>query len=77
MCHSGVSRCQSTPVSLLANQFNVQSVLHGQMSLAAVNQIYVIHEAIWLQKSKGLLNDCFENVNICHCKNRGDRTLWQ
>ena len=36
----------TTPVSLLENEFNVRSVLHGQVSLAAVNQSYVIHEAI-------------------------------
>ena len=34
------------PVSLLANEFDVRSVLHGQVSLAAVNQICEIHEAI-------------------------------
>ena len=43
-------RCGSlaitTPVSLLANEFNVRSVLHGQVSLAAVNQICVIHETM-------------------------------
>ena len=43
-------RCGSlsitTPVSLLVNEFDVRSVLHGQVSLAAVNQIYVIHEAV-------------------------------
>ena len=32
----------TTPVSLLTNEF----VLHGQVSLAAVNQICVIHEAM-------------------------------
>ena len=36
----------TTPVSLLANEFDVGSVLHRQVSLAAVNQIYVIHEAM-------------------------------
>ena len=44
------SRCRSlsitTPVSLLANEFDVRSLLHRQMSLAAVSQIYVIHEAM-------------------------------
>ena len=30
-------------VSLLANEFDVRSVLHGQESLADVNQIYLIH----------------------------------
>ena len=43
-------RCGSlsitTQVSLLANEFNVQSILHRQMSLAAVNQMCVIHEAM-------------------------------
>ena len=36
----------TTPVSHLANEFDVRSLLHGQVSLAAVNQIYVIHEAM-------------------------------
>ena len=35
-----------TPVSLLANEFDVRSILHGQVSLAAVNQISVVHEAM-------------------------------
>ena len=39
-------RCASSPVSLLANEIDVRSVLHGQVSLAAVNQIYVIHETM-------------------------------
>ena len=49
-------RCGSlsitTSVSLLANEFDVRSVLHK-----AVNQICVIHEAMNIK-------DCFENVNI-------------
>ena len=53
------------PISLLANEFDVQSVLHGQVSLAAINLIYVIHEAMnGCKKSKDSLKDCFENVNI-------------
>ena len=36
----------TTPLSLLANEFDVRSVLHGQVSLAAVNQICAIHEAM-------------------------------
>ena len=36
----------STLVSLLANEYDVRSELHGQVSLAAVNQICVVHEAI-------------------------------
>ena len=42
----GGSLSITTPVSLLANEFDFRRVLHGQVSLAAVNQIYVIHEAI-------------------------------
>ena len=66
--HVGL-RCGSlsitTPVSLLANEFNVRSVLHGQVSLAAVNQIYIFHEAMnGCKKSKDSLKACFENINI-------------
>ena len=45
---SGVARCQSQhhAVSLLANEFDVRSILHGQVRLTAVNQICVIHEAM-------------------------------
>ena len=45
-CDSGMARSITTPVSLLANEFNAQSVLHGQVRLVAVNQICVIHEAM-------------------------------
>ena len=46
----------------------VRGVLHGQVSLAAVNQICVIHEAMnGCEKSKESLKDCFENVNIPKC----------
>ena len=41
-CDSGVAQCQSQ----LANEFDVGSVLHGQVSLAAVSQICVIHETM-------------------------------
>ena len=34
------------PVSLLANEFDVRSILHGQVSLAAVNEIRVVHETM-------------------------------
>ena len=65
-------RCGSlsitTPVSLLANEFDVRSVLHGQVSSAAVNQIYVIHEAMnGCKKSKDSLKACFENVKLLNC----------
>ena len=36
----------TTLVSLLANEFDVRRVLHGQVSLAAVDQFVVIHEAL-------------------------------
>ena len=43
-------RCGSlsitTPVPLLANEFDVRSALHGQVSLAAVNQVCVVHGAM-------------------------------
>ena len=53
------------PVSLLANELDLRSVLHGQVSLAAVNQIYFFHEAMnGCKKSKDALKACFENVNI-------------
>ena len=43
-------RCRSmsitTPESLLANAFDVRSILNGQLSLAVVNHMCVIHEAM-------------------------------
>ena len=68
-CYARATRCGSmsitTPVSLLAIELNVRSVLHGQVSLAAVDHICVIHEVMnGCKKSKGSLKDCFENVNI-------------
>ena len=60
-------RCGSlsltTPVSLLANEFDVRSVWRGQVSLVAANQTCAIHEA--MNGCKNL--DCFENVNIRAC----------
>ena len=53
----------TTPVSILANEFDVRGVLYGQVSVAAVNQIRVIHEAMNGCKTVSL-KDCFENVNI-------------
>ena len=44
----------AAPDSLLVNEFDVRSKLHGQFSLAAVNQICVIHEA---------MNGC-KNLNV-------------
>ena len=35
-----------TPVSFLVNEFDVQSVMHGQVSLGAINQICVNEEAL-------------------------------
>ena len=57
-------RCGSlsitTPVSFQANKFDVQSMIHGQVRLAAVNHIYVFHEVM---NSCKILKVCFENVN--------------
>ena len=52
-------------MSLLANEFDGRSVLHGHMHLAAVNQI--LCRALGyerLQNSKDSLKACFENINI-------------
>ena len=54
----------TTPVSLLANELDVQSVMHRQVSLAAVNQICVIHEAMNRCKTLNSIKHCTENVNI-------------
>ena len=37
---------RATQVSLLVNELDVGSILHGQVNLAAVNQICVIHGAM-------------------------------
>ena len=49
----------TAPVSLLANEFVVRSVLHGQVSLAAVNQLCVIHEVMNGFKN---IKDCLEII---------------
>ena len=36
----------TTPASSLTNEFDVRSVLHGQVSLAAVDQVLVFYEAM-------------------------------
>ena len=46
MCASGVACCQSQQLLHLADEFDVRSVLHRQVSLAAVNHIYVFHKAM-------------------------------
>ena len=58
----------TTPVSLLANEFDVRSVLHGQVSLAALSQICVIHVAMnGCKNLKIHYKASFENVNIVLC----------
>ena len=53
----------TTPLSLLVNAFDVRSVMHWQVSLAAVNQICVIHEAVnGSEHIKITLKYCFEKV---------------
>ena len=42
----GGSLSMSIPASLVTNEFKVRSLLHGQVSLTAVNQICVFHEAL-------------------------------
>ena len=60
-----VNGANNRPVSLQANEVDVQSALHRPMSLAAVSHICVFHEVMtaWSQKSKYSLKACFENVN--------------
>ena len=46
-CDSYVALCQSQhQCHFWANEFDVRSGLHGQVSLAAVNQSSVIHEVM-------------------------------
>ena len=60
-CDSGVARCQSQHQCL----FWRMSELHGQVSLAAVNQILCCSRGYeCLQKSKDSLKACFENENM-------------
>ena len=57
-CDSGVAHCQSQhQYHFWLMSSMVRSVLHGQVSLAAVNQICVIHEA---------MNSC-KNLKIIKC----------
>ena len=54
------ARAITTPVSHLANEFDIRSELHGQVGLAAVNKIVCRSRGYQrLQKSKDLLKDCF------------------
>ena len=55
----------TAPLSHLANEFNVRSKLHGQVSLQLSIKFCVVYEAMnGCKKSKGSLKACFENVNI-------------
>ena len=45
MCEYNLSGVP-TPVSLQAKEFDVQSVLHRQVSLAAANHIYIFHDVM-------------------------------
>ena len=50
------------------NEFDVRRELHGQVCLAAVNQILCRSQGYErLQNSKNSLKACFENVNIANC----------
>ena len=50
------------PVPLLTNEFDVLSILHGQMSLAAVNQICVIKGL--LRKGKYKRDDLLNSLHV-------------
>ena len=52
-------------MSHLANEFDVRSRLHGQVSLAALGQLFVVHEAMNRCKNLNIsLKACLENVNM-------------
>ena len=51
-CNPGVAHCQSQHLTLLVNEFDVQRVLHGQLSVAAVNHIYVFNEVMKCCKNR-------------------------
>ena len=55
-------RYGSLLVSLLANKFNVHSVLHGQVSLAAVDHSYVFYEVMSCKKK------CYDSLRLWKCK---------
>ena len=61
------SLSSTTPMSHLANEFDVRRDLHEQMSLAVVNQT-LCHSYGYkqLRNSKDSLKACFENINIKH-----------
>ena len=68
----------TTPVSHLANEFDVRSELQGQMRLAAVNQILSNSRGYErFQKSEDSLKDCFLDLNITISKSTqiGKNTL--
>ena len=60
----------TTPVSHLANEFDVRSELHGLVSLAAFNQILCHSRGYeWLQNSKRLIKGWhrkYKWTQICH-----------
>ena len=45
-CFASATQVWLAVTSLLANDFDVRSVLHGQVTLAVFYQMYVIHEAM-------------------------------
>ena len=53
----------TTSVSLLVYEFDVRSILRGQVSLAAVNQICVIHEAMNSSKNLKIHNKFYDRAH--------------
>ena len=57
----------SAAIGSVVSASSVVLLRYGQVSLAAVNQICVIYEAMdGCKKSKDSSKDCFENVNITY-----------
>ena len=44
-CDSGVAYCHLQQ-QCLVNKYDIQSILHGLVSLAIVNHIYIFHEVM-------------------------------
>ena len=63
-------------VNYKAKEFDLRSILPRQVSLAAVNQIYVFHRAMNGCNNLDSLKACFENVNISCKKNTLDQTKY-
>ena len=63
------SMSNTAPVSLLANEIDLRSVSHRQVSLTAVNHIYVFHVGMNSCKNLKIYEkvNMIRNTTITHC----------